>query len=294
MEEDHLEGITQALLSSYDQDDRPRLPDSEAIVAALDDVRRILFPGYYAEARLRAASRRYQVGTWLCLLGAEVTRIITKALAHDAPAREMSDVAAEAKRVSKAFLEALPTLREALGMDAQAALDGDPAARSVEEVILTYPGFLAISVHRIAHWLHRAGVPFIPRVMSEHAHTLTGIDVHPGARLGRRFFIDHGTGVVIGETTEIGDDVKLYQNVTLGAHSVRRDLAGAKRHPTIEDRVVIYAGATVLGGDTTICHDAVIGGNVWLTASVPPQTTVLVSPPALDFRSRGEPPEEAS
>ena len=294
MKEDQLERITQALLSSYDEDDRPRLPDRAAVVATLDDVRRILFPGYYAEARLRSASRRYQVGTWLCQLGAELKRIITKALAHDAPDRPAAAVSAQAAQVSEAFLEALPALRQALYLDAHAALIGDPAARSVEEVILTYPGFLAITVHRIAHWLQQADIPFIPRVMSEHAHTLTGIDIHPGAKLGQRFFIDHGTGVVIGETTEIGDDVKVYQNVTLGAHSVQRELAGAKRHPTIEDRVVIYAGATVLGGDTTIGHDAVVGGNVWLTVSVDPHTTVLESPPDLNFRSRESNPEESS
>ena len=205
-----------------------------------------------------------------------------------------SSVISLAAQVSDGFLEALPHLRHALYLDARAALQGDPAARSVDEVILTYPGFLAITIHRIAHWLQRAGIPFIPRVMSEHAHTLTGIDIHPGASLGQRFFIDHGTGVVIGETTEIGDDVKIYQNVTLGAHSVQRDLAGAKRHPTIEDRVVVYAGATVLGGDTTIGHDAVIGGNVWLTVSVAPHTTVLESHPDLNFRSRTDPTEEAS
>ncbi len=294
MNEDQLEKITQALLSSYDADDRPRLPDRAAVVSTLDDVRRILFPGYYAEAGLHVSSRRYQVGTWLCQLGTNLQRIITKALAHDAPDRPMAAVRAQAEQVGDAFLEALPSLRQALYLDAHAALDGDPAARSVEEVILTYPGFLAITVHRIAHWLQKAGVPFIPRVMSEHAHTLTGIDIHPGASLGRRFFIDHGTGVVIGETTEIGDDVKIYQNVTLGAHSVLRDLAGAKRHPTIEDRVVIYAGATVLGGDTVVGHDAVVGGNVWLTVSVAPHTTVLESLPDLNFRSRGNTPEETS
>jgi len=294
MNEDQLEHITQALLSSYDEDDRPRLPDRAAIVASLDDVRRILFPGYYAAVRLHAASRRYQVGTWLCQLGSELKRIISKALAHDAPNRPATAVNAQAAQVSDAFLQALPALREALYLDARAALDGDPAARSVEEVILTYPGFLAITVHRVAHWLQQAGIPFIPRVMSEHAHTLTGIDIHPGATLGERFFIDHGTGVVIGETTEIGNDVKVYQNVTLGAHSVQRELAGAKRHPTIEDRVVIYAGATVLGGDTIIGHDAVVGGNVWLTVSVDPHTTVLESAPNLNFRSREEAPEEAS
>ncbi|MCA9547708.1 MAG: serine acetyltransferase, partial [Myxococcales bacterium] len=180
---------------------------------------------------------------------------------------------AEARRIAADFVACLPHIRMALKLDAQAALDGDPAAGSLEEVILTYPGFEAITVHRIAHWLYDAEVPYIPRAMAEHAHMRTGIDLHPGARIGQRFFIDHGTGVVIGETTEIGDDVKIYQGVTLGALSVHRRFAGAKRHPTLEDGVVIYAGATVLGGETVIGRNAVIGGNVWLTASVPPDTT---------------------
>ena len=181
-------------------------------------------------------------------------RIIAKAFAHqDGDAESIAD---KSSVLSDQFLTVLPDLRDLLRQDAEAALMGDPAARSVEEIILTYPGFQAITVHRVAHWLHSQGVPFIPRIMSEHAHTLTGIDIHPGATIGTRFFIDHGTGVVIGETTEIGNEVKIYQGVTLGALSVERGFAGSKRHPTLEDRVVIYAGATVLGGDTVVGQGA--------------------------------------
>ena len=161
---------------------------------------------------------------------------------------------------------------------------GDPATLSVEQVILTYPGFLAITVQRIAHWLYGRKIPFIPRVMTEYAHAETGIDIHPGAQIGESFFIDHGTGVVIGETTQIGNWVKVYQGVTLGALSVSRDYAGSKRHPTIQDRVVLYAGATVLGGQTVVGEEAIIGGNVWLTRSVQAGTTVLESPKDLDIR----------
>ncbi|MBP1705102.1 MAG: serine acetyltransferase [Chloroflexi bacterium] len=180
----------------------------------------------------------------------------------------------EAPRVATAVGAALPDIRAALLLDADAIWAGDPAAESVDEVIAAYPGFLAIAIHRIAHEIHRQGVPILPRLLAEVAHTRTGIDIHPGASIGRSFCIDHGTGIVIGETTVIGDDVKLYQGVTLGALSVAKSAAGAKRHPTIGDRVVLYANATVLGGDTVVGDDSIVGGNVFLTSSVPPNSTV--------------------
>ncbi|MBX7056970.1 MAG: serine O-acetyltransferase [Leptospirales bacterium] len=186
--------------------------------------------------------------------------------------REQLGLSVEAK--PEDFFERLPQLYARLLADAESLYQGDPAAESVDEVILAYPGFLAIAMFRIAHELHLMEIPVAPRLMTECAHRLTGIDIHPGARIGAAFCIDHGTGVVIGETTIIGDNVKLYQGVTLGALSVDKDLARQKRHPTIEDRVVIYAGATILGGDTTIGHDSVIGGNVWLTSSVPAHSLV--------------------
>ena len=292
MDQARLEAIADALLASYDLDDSQRrvaLPAREAIVAVVEQARRILFPGFYADEPLPAASRRFRVGTWLCQIHADLARVVERALAHHAPAAPRAETREQARRISAEFVAGLPALRAALRLDAQAALEGDPAAGSIEEVILTYPGFEAITVHRVAHWLYQAGVPHVPRAMSEHAHQRTGIDIHPGARIGQRFFIDHGTGVVIGETTHIGDDVKIYQGVTLGALSVKRSLAGAKRHPTLADRVVIYAGATVLGGETVIGEDAVIGGNVWITSSVAPGTTVLESRPRLDIRTGRRP-----
>lgn len=176
--------------------------------------------------------------------------------------------------IAKRFFELLPEVYEVMNTDAQAILDGDPAAQSLREVIRTYPGFMAISIYRIAHELHKLGVPLIPRILTEYAHSKTGIDIHPGARLGPYLYIDHGTGLVIGETCIIGSHVKLYQGVTLGALSVDKSLANVQRHPIIEDYVIIYAGATILGGETIIGHHSVIGGNVWLTSSVEPYTTV--------------------
>ena len=180
----------------------------------------------------------------------------------------------EADRIVDAFDAALPGIHDRLEQDARAITEGDPAAESHDEVISAYPGFLAIAIHRIAHELCGLGVPILPRLLAEVAHTRTGIDIHPGATIGRSFCIDHGTGIVIGETAVIGNDVKLYQGVTLGALSVAKSAAGMKRHPTIEDRVVIYANATVLGGDTVVGHDSVVGGNVFLTASLPPDSVV--------------------
>ena len=176
--------------------------------------------------------------------------------------------------VSTRFAAGLPDIYEDLRLDAEAIVDGDPAAESLDEVIVAYPGLLAVAIHRIAHGLQLLGVPILPRLLAEVAHSRTGIDIHPGAVIGRSFCIDHGTGVVIGETAVIGDGVKVYQGVTLGALSVSKEAAGSKRHPTVEDRVVLYANATVLGGDTVIGHDSVIGGNVWLATSVPPHSFV--------------------
>ena len=181
---------------------------------------------------------------------------------------------AEARRVVDAWAEALPDIHARLVLDAEAISAGDPAAESIDEVVAAYPGFLAIAIHRIAHEICGLGVPVLPRLLAEVAHTRTGIDIHPGATIGRSFCIDHGTGVVVGETAVIGDDVKLYQGVTLGALSVAKSAAGTKRHPTIGDRVVIYANATVLGGDTVVGEDSVVGGNVFLTSSVPPGSIV--------------------
>jgi serine O-acetyltransferase len=182
-----------------------------------------------------------------------------------------------AHAVAADLTDSLPTIRQQLALDAEAILAGDPAAESLDEVISAYPGFLAMGTYRIAHNLHHQGLPVLPRLFSEVAHARTGIDIHPGASIGRALCIDHGTGIVVGETAVIGDDVKLYQGVTLGALSVAKDASGTKRHPTIEDRVVVYANATVLGGATVVGHDSVVGGNVWLTSSVAPFSLVYHS-----------------
>ena len=198
----------------------------------------------------------------------------------------------DAKAVVAAFMARLPEVKRLVETDVQAAYEGDPAATSPMEVVMAYPGLYAVTIHRLAHELYNLKVPIIPRIMSELAHSKTGIDIHPGATIGERFFIDHGTGVVVGETTVIGKNVKLYQGVTLGAKSFQKDPAtgalvkGIKRHPNVEDNVVIYAGATILGGDTTIGHDSEIGGSVWLIKSVPPNSRVYNKPPAPEIREK--------
>ena len=193
---------------------------------------------------------------------------------------------ASAADLTLRFIARLPAVRTLVADDLQASFDGDPAANDLQEIILAYPTVRALSIHRIAHELYALGIPLLPRIMSEYAHDRTGIDIHPGARLGRHLFIDHGTGVVIGETAEVGDRVRIYQGVTLGAASLRdaSTLRGRKRHPTVEDDVTIYAGATILGGDTVIGTGSVIGGNVWLTESVPPGSQVVAEPPRYDVR----------
>jgi serine O-acetyltransferase len=193
------------------------------------------------------------------------------------------------------LLEDIPALRRILATDVRATYEGDPAARSHDEIIFSYPGIYAMAVYRAAHRLSELGVPLLPRIMTEHAHSITGIDIHPGAEIGESFVIDHGTGVVIGETTRIGKNVRIYQGVTLGALSLPKNAGdqyrGKKRHPTIEDEVIIYSGATILGGDTVIGARSVIGGNVWITESVPPDTLVVMEAPRLVYKTRnGETP----
>ena len=280
-----IDKITDRLLVSYADTQKPktRLPEQDRVTDVLSDVSRLLFPGYYTRQNLTLDSHRYQLGAWLCELNENLNQILVRALAY--PNEITAQHQEKAAGVAAQFIAELPDFRQTLLSDAHAALSGDPAASSVDEVILTYPGFRAITTYRLAHWFYKNDIPILPRIMTEHAHGLTGIDIHPGAQIGNRFFIDHGTGVVVGESTVIGDDVKLYQGVTLGAHSVDRKLAGNKRHPTLENRVVIYAGATVLGGDTVIGEGSIVGGNVWLTQSVPAQTMVLATPASLAFKA---------
>lgn len=240
--------------------ERPRpLPLKREVAALVDSILGLLFPQLAEEAIADAEAVRRRL---------EVIRgDLCRAIRPVTPTRRAEDITGD-------LIDSLPDLRAAIEMDAEAIRAGDPAAESLDEVIAAYPGFLAIATYRVAHHLHHCGLPVLPRLLAEAAHTRTGIDIHPAASIGRSFCIDHGTGVVIGETAVIGDEVKLYQGVTLGALSVTKAAAGTKRHPTVEDRVVIYANATVLGGDTVVGHDSVVGGNVWLTGSVPPFSLV--------------------
>src|SRR4051812_10516548 len=264
------------------------LPSYKEVTEILLDLREILYPGYGRRQNLHMGNVAYHVGDLIDGLHDRLTQQITRALRHDCKARELeTDFEAEAQLIAIRLLDSLPALRQTLAEDVHAAYDGDPAAKNLDEILFCYPGIAAVTVFRIAHELHRLGVPLIPRMMTEYAHAKTGIDIHPGATIGRRFFIDHGTGVVIGETTQIGDGVKIYQGVTLGALSFPKDevtgelLRDMKRHPTIEDEVVIYANATILGGNTTIGHHSVVGSSAWITRSVEPYTIVTIENPRL-------------
>ena len=270
------------------------LPNYEAVIEICEDLREILYPGYRRREGLHLGNVTYHVGDLIDGLHDKLTTQISRALRHEArvtsaaPCGEDFDALGQARAVQ--FLEELPDLRRVLALDVQAARDGDPAVSSTDEIVFCYPGLEAVTIYRLAHLLYELKVPLIPRMMTEWAHSKTGIDIHPGAKIGDHFFIDHGTGVVIGQTCEIGNHVKLYQGVTLGALSFPTDgdgnlIRGTKRHPTLEDRVVIYANATVLGGLTVIGHDSVIGSSVWLTRSVAPNTTVVLEKPKLRERS---------
>ncbi len=239
------------------------LPDRAEIILALKDVQKLFFPAFFAAEEARGDLGHFAEAT-LTAIYFRLKKQVERAYLFT------GENAEKAEETVKAFLEALPKLRDLLFTDLDATFEGDPAAKSKEEIVFSYPGFYAITVYRVAHLLYTLGVPFIPRIMTEHAHGKTGIDIHPGATIGEYFFIDHGTGIVIGETTIIGKRVKIYQNVTLGALSPRKgqSLSGVKRHPTVEDDVTIYSGASILGGETVVGSGAVIGGNCFVTESV--------------------------
>jgi len=291
-----LPEITDAIVATYTECSRTShlghkpLPNREAIVEIVTDLMDILYPGYWRRQNLHLGNVEYHVGDLIDGLHDKLTQQVTRALRHEyCREQPQTDFEALAQQKTVELLKRLPDLRLVLEQDAQAALEGDPAAKSYHEIIFCYPGLEAITVYRIAHELLLLGVPLIPRMMTEHAHSKTGIDIHPGARIGPSFFIDHGTGVVIGETCDIGSHVKLYQGVTLGALSFPRDgdgniIRGMKRHPTLEDDVVVYANATILGGDTVVGHHAVIGSNVWLTHGVAPNTVVMLEKPHLRIK----------
>jgi serine O-acetyltransferase len=297
---DQLPKLTERIVRTYEEVGSINhlghcpLPSYDDIIAATEELKEIIYPGYRRREGLHRGNVGYYVGELVDRLHDRFTRQIGRALRHEAGATSDcdndEDYEALGQQKTLLFLERIPEVRRMLASDVQAAYDGDPACKSLDEVIFCYPGLEAITVYRLAHVLYQLDIPFVPRMMSEWAHSRTGIDIHPGATIGSHFFIDHGTGVVIGETTDIGENVKLYQGVTLGALSFATDgdgnlVRGHKRHPTLEDRVVVYANATILGGNTVVGHDAVIGSSVWITRSVTPNATVVLETPKLKIRS---------
>jgi serine O-acetyltransferase len=300
----HLPNITEQIVASYKEGgtthhlDHCPLPSYPLVVDVLEDLKEILYPGYRNRDCLHSANVVYHVGGIIDRLHDRLVVLCERALCHGQGKNNTNVCTPEKRSVMEhtanqkvlSFLQQIPAVRQALAKDVEAAYAGDPACTSLDEVIFCYPGLEAITIYRLAHALYKLQIPLIPRMMTEWAHGKTGIDIHPGAEIGEYFFIDHGTGIVIGGTAHIGNWVKLYQGVTLGAVSFPKDETGelvrtTKRHPTIEDNVVIYANATILGGKTIIGKDAVIGSSVWLTSSVPPGTTVMIEKPSLKMRS---------
>jgi len=259
----------------------PNLPSRQSVIDIITILESIIFPGFQESEQLDGENLSFNLGEKLLRVGGRLMAEIRKSLEFDCREKELfspRECGEKARELTFAFLAKLPDIREKTLLDVNAALMGDPAAKSREEVILSYPGLDAITVHRMAHELYEMKIPLIPRMMNEHIHRKAGIDIHPGATIGDSFFIDHATGVVIGETTVIGKNVKIYQGVTLGALSVKKEDANIKRHPTLEDNVTIYAGATILGGNTTIGANSVIGGNMWITSSIPADSMVYNKP----------------
>ena len=297
---DALERVSEELLESYLGDERARrisrryLPSREAIAHILESVLDLMYPGYFGRGDLTRENLGDYVADALGELAPKIEREMEHCLCYGREresSSEFGECAPRAHELTRVFLSRLAEIRALMVRDVQAAFDGDPAATNLDEVILAYPGVLAVSVYRIAHALHDLGVPMMARIMTEWAHSKTGCDIHPGAKIGAGFFIDHATGVVIGETTEIGEGVKLYQGVTLGALSLPKDdsgliIRGRKRHPTVEDGATLYANATVLGGQTVVGADSVIGGSVFLTRSIPARSRVSVKEPDLRVASR--------
>ncbi len=267
------------------------LPSKETVHAIVADLETLAFPGYRQEDGIDDSNAAFVIGELAHRVAGTLVNEVKKSLDYGSRQAGRSTCPAachlEARQLVQELFDALPGIRSTLMEDVDAAFEGDPAAKSTEEVILSYPGLEALTVHRFAHFLWTRSVPLIPRMMSEYVHAKTGIDIHPGAVIGGRFFIDHGTGVVIGETAVIGRNVKVYQGVTLGALSVHKSDAGGKRHPTIGDDVTIYSGATILGGETVIGAGCVVGGNVWLTSSLPPGSRVYIPQGDLVVDSRG-------
>ena len=289
--ETQIESIVDGILEDYRQDrdiDKMDLfgqPDKEVIIDMIGKLLRIVYPGYSRDKAYRIYKPRHNLSMLIEDVMYNLNKqllIVFKDAGEEAPEEK-------AQQVSLEFFKRIPQVRSMVQTDLEAFYEGDPAAYSNDEIIFCYPGLFAVTVYRLAHVLYTLGVPMVPRIMTEHAHSITGIDINPGATIGRYFFIDHGTGIVIGETTIIGEHVKIYQGVTLGALSTRggQSLRGVRRHPTIEDRVTIYAGASILGGETVIGRDCVIGSNVFITHSIPCCTTVSVKSQELTYKPRG-------
>ncbi len=287
--EKKIENVVDAILEDYqsnrdiDRMEQFRQPDKDVIIEIIEKLRRIVFPGYFTDKTYRTYNAKHQLSMLIEDVMYNLSRQIELAFQDDGRAEE------DAKTVCLSFLSRIPKVREMVQTDLQAAYDGDPAATGMAEVIFSYPGLFAITVYRLAHELYTLQVPMIPRIMTEYAHSVTGIDIHPGATVGKYFFIDHGTGIVVGETTVIGENVKIYQGVTLGGLSTRggQNLRGKRRHPTIEDNVTIYANASILGGETVIGQGCVIGANAFITKSVPACTTVSMKINELQMKPHG-------
>ena len=291
-----LPGIVEDIIKNCDDSDcfthvdYEPIPSEGYVVDIIDKIREVLFPGYFTREKIDPVNLKYNMGQSVSVLFDMLSEQITHSMRHDCFRYDLPciDCEEQGQKSALAFLESIPSIRKILATDVRATYDGDPAANSYDEIIFSYPGIYAIAVYRAAHMLFEFQVPLLPRIMAEHAHSLTGIDIHPGAEIGESFVIDHGTGVVIGETTVIGKNVRIYQGVTLGALSLPKNagdrLRGKKRHPTIEDDVIIYSGATILGGDTVIGARSVIGGNVWVTKSVPADTRVIMETPRLIYK----------
>ena len=296
----HLNKLVKGLLSNYRKDERTQfvnkrhLPSRSEIVDIVGLILEVVYPGLYGRQQLNDENLEAHVEETLLALGRKLHAQIVHCICYEEghPPNENTEHCDEqARDLVLGFFRQMPQVRDMLGEDVQAAYDGDPAAKTPDEVILSYPGLFAITVYRCAHELFIMDVPLMPRIMTEHAHSITGIDIHPGATIGHAFFIDHGTGVVIGETTQIGNNVKVYQGVTLGALSFPKDergrvIKGYKRHPTIEDNVVIYANATVLGGETVIGENSQVNGGIFITSSIPPNCTVGVKHTELQVKER--------
>ena len=292
--EKEIEALVDTILADYKGDrdidklEVYRQPDKDVVIDMIDKLRRIVFPGYFKEKTYRMYNAKHNLSMLIEDVMAHLTEQV--ALVYQGCGEDEAAAQAHAQQVALEFFRQIPAVRAMVQTDQQAAYDGDPAATGMAEIVFAYPGLFAITVYRLAHVLYTLNVPMLPRIMTEHAHSITGIDIHPGATVGKFFFIDHGTGIVVGETTVIGDNVKIYQGVTLGALSTRggQTLRGKRRHPTIEDNVTIYAGASVLGGETVIGRDSIIGANAFITKSIAPCTTISIKHQELQAKTRND------